>query len=77
MITDKLKTNNKHGKYIALSSNDNAYQAFQNPLLVQVSWKAPEAGFSSDSTVRLDSVKPPPHRLSLTNDYLTGNLLRH
>ncbi|XP_052759343.1 voltage-dependent T-type calcium channel subunit alpha-1G [Galleria mellonella] len=42
------------------------------PLLPDVSWKAPEAGFSSDSTVRLESVKPPPHRLSLTNDYLTG-----
>ncbi|KAL0893243.1 hypothetical protein ABMA27_014844 [Loxostege sticticalis] len=41
------------------------------PLLPDVSWKAPEAGFSSDSTVRMDTVKPPPHRLSLTNDYLT------
>ncbi|XP_073945551.1 ca[2+]-channel protein alpha[[1]] subunit T isoform X2 [Choristoneura fumiferana] len=41
------------------------------PLLPDVSWKAPEAGFSSDSTVRLDTVKSPPHRLSLTNDYLT------
>ncbi|RVE51646.1 hypothetical protein evm_003778, partial [Chilo suppressalis] len=41
------------------------------PLLPDVSWKAPEAGFSADSTVRLDSVKSPPHRLSLTNDYLT------
>ncbi|XP_062529385.1 voltage-dependent T-type calcium channel subunit alpha-1G isoform X1 [Bombyx mori] len=39
------------------------------PLLPDVSWKAPEAGFSSDSTVRLDAVKP--HRLSLTNDYIT------
>ncbi|XP_026724837.1 voltage-dependent T-type calcium channel subunit alpha-1G-like isoform X5 [Trichoplusia ni] len=45
--------------------------AHNAPLLPDVSWKAPEAGFSSDSTVRLDSVKPPPHRLSLTNDYLT------
>ncbi|XP_053607628.1 voltage-dependent T-type calcium channel subunit alpha-1G-like isoform X3 [Plodia interpunctella] len=45
--------------------------AHTTPLLPDVSWKAPEAGFSSDSTVRLDSVKPPPHRLSLTNDYLT------
>ncbi|XP_063362295.1 voltage-dependent T-type calcium channel subunit alpha-1G-like isoform X2 [Cydia amplana] len=41
------------------------------PLLPDESWKAPEAGFSSDSTVRLDTVKSPPHRLSLTNDYLT------
>ncbi|XP_049868679.1 voltage-dependent T-type calcium channel subunit alpha-1G-like isoform X3 [Pectinophora gossypiella] len=45
--------------------------AHATPLLPDVSWKAPEAGFSSDSTVRLDNVKPPPHRLSLTNDYLT------
>ncbi|XP_037293759.1 voltage-dependent T-type calcium channel subunit alpha-1G isoform X2 [Manduca sexta] len=45
--------------------------AHNAPLLPDVSWKAPEAGFSSDSTVRLDTVKPPPHRLSLTNDYLT------
>ncbi|XP_075973762.1 voltage-dependent T-type calcium channel subunit alpha-1G-like isoform X2 [Anticarsia gemmatalis] len=45
--------------------------AHNAPLLPDVSWKAPEAGFSSDSTVRLDSVKTPPHRLSLTNDYLT------
>nr|XP_049699863.1 voltage-dependent T-type calcium channel subunit alpha-1G isoform X3 [Helicoverpa armigera] len=48
--------------------------AHNAPLLPDVSWKAPEAGFSSDSTIRLDSVKPPPHRLSLTNDYLTGKL---
>ncbi|CAG9133396.1 unnamed protein product [Plutella xylostella] len=45
------------------------------PLLPDVSWKAPEAGFSSDSTVMLDRARPaprtPPHRLSLTNDYLT------
>ncbi|XP_026324776.1 voltage-dependent T-type calcium channel subunit alpha-1G [Hyposmocoma kahamanoa] len=45
--------------------------AHATPLLPDVSWKAPEAGFSSDSTVRLDTAKPPPHRLSLTNDYLT------
>ncbi|KAJ0177332.1 hypothetical protein K1T71_007341 [Dendrolimus kikuchii] len=45
--------------------------AHNTPLLPDVSWKAPEAGFSSDSTVRLDAVKPPPHRLSLTNDYIT------
>lgn len=37
-----------------------------------MSWKAPEAGFASDSTVRLDNVRPPPHRLSLTNDYLAS-----
>ncbi|CAG4983343.1 unnamed protein product [Colias eurytheme] len=45
--------------------------AHATPILPDVSWKAPEAGFSSDSTVRLDTVKSPPHRLSLTNDYLT------
>ncbi|CAB3224354.1 unnamed protein product [Arctia plantaginis] len=45
--------------------------AHNAPLLPDVSWKAPEAGFSSDSTVRLDTAKTPPHRLSLTNDYLT------
>ncbi|XP_064071851.1 voltage-dependent T-type calcium channel subunit alpha-1G-like isoform X2 [Vanessa tameamea] len=45
--------------------------AHTTPILPDVSWKAPEAGFSSDSTVRLDTVKAPPHRLSLTNDYLT------
>ncbi|XP_072931859.1 voltage-dependent T-type calcium channel subunit alpha-1G-like [Epargyreus clarus] len=45
--------------------------AHTTPLLPDVSWKAPEAGFSSESTIRLDAVKPPPHRLSLTNDYLT------
>ncbi|CAH0723262.1 unnamed protein product, partial [Brenthis ino] len=44
--------------------------AHTTPILPDVSWKAPEAGFSSDSTVRLDT-KAPPHRLSLTNDYLT------
>lgn len=44
-------------------------------LSVKVSWKAPEAGFPSDSTVRLDAVKPPPHRLSLTSDHLTGKFL--
>ncbi|CAH2234985.1 jg18984 [Pararge aegeria aegeria] len=41
------------------------------PVLPDVSWKAPEAGFSSDSTVRLDTVKAPSHRLSLTNEYIT------
>ncbi|CAH2037210.1 unnamed protein product, partial [Iphiclides podalirius] len=41
------------------------------PLLPDVSWKAPEAGFSTDSTIRLESANTPPHRLSLTNDYLT------
>ncbi|CAK1547322.1 unnamed protein product [Leptosia nina] len=45
--------------------------AHATPLLPDVSWKAPQAGFSSDSTVRLDAVKTPRHRLSLTNDYLT------
>ncbi|XP_014366903.2 voltage-dependent T-type calcium channel subunit alpha-1G isoform X2 [Papilio machaon] len=45
--------------------------AHTTPLLPDVSWKAPEAGFSSDSTVRMEAVKPTPHRLSLTNDYLT------
>ncbi|XP_045485298.1 voltage-dependent T-type calcium channel subunit alpha-1G isoform X2 [Pieris rapae] len=44
--------------------------AHATPILPDVSWKAPEAGFSSDSTVRLDG-KAPPHRLSLTNDLLT------
>ncbi|XP_041977978.1 voltage-dependent T-type calcium channel subunit alpha-1G [Aricia agestis] len=45
--------------------------AHTTPILPDVSWKAPEAGFSSDSTVRLDAVKTSTHRLSLTNDYLT------
>ncbi|CAG9584805.1 unnamed protein product [Danaus chrysippus] len=47
--------------------------AHTTPILPDVSWKAPEvgAGFSTDSTVRLDAVKSPHHRLSLTNDYLT------
>ncbi|XP_052740095.1 voltage-dependent T-type calcium channel subunit alpha-1G [Bicyclus anynana] len=45
--------------------------AHTTPVLPDVSWKAPEAGFSSDSTVRLDTVRAPPHRLSLTNEYIT------
>ncbi|XP_045772342.1 voltage-dependent T-type calcium channel subunit alpha-1G-like isoform X3 [Maniola jurtina] len=45
--------------------------AHTTPILPDVSWKAPEAGFSSDSTVRLDAGKSPPHRLSLTNEYIT------
>ncbi|CAH2106214.1 unnamed protein product [Euphydryas editha] len=48
-----------------------AHTALTTPILPDVSWKAAEAGFSSDSTVKLDTVKALPHRLSLTNDYLT------
>ncbi|XP_038212095.1 voltage-dependent T-type calcium channel subunit alpha-1G-like [Zerene cesonia] len=71
VIKNDTQSELAHGRARVLAAPARRVSAHATPILPDVSWKAPEAGFSSDSTVRLDTVKSPPHRLSLTNDYLT------